>query len=731
MRYLIVIFTIFLSFFNLNSQVVETFDGLVGTTIFSTFTVPCGVTSITVECWGGGGGGGGKGNPDGSGGGGGGGAYARSTFAVTPGQVFYWEAGNGGSGGSGNQTGMTGGASLFRVNPAGAIQVQAAGGAGGITGGAGGAGGTVAASTGTVRFAGGNGAASNGTTNSGGGGGGAGTTGAGGNAAGATAGAAGAGGGGIGGTGRTTGGNGNNGANRSGGGSGGLRTSGNNDGGNGMPGRIVITYTPDPNSGCDPCSAIDITSFPYTYTGTSVGFSNFMVGGCYGNLYSTTGNANDVFFEVTVTANTYLTLQMTGTTASDFMEVSVLSAATCSGPWNCLSNGAWSGGLQAEIGSAATPCRTVFFPTAGTYYIRVDGDAGDNGPFTLNVNSYTPTAGDLCTNATGMSASSPVTINNTNCTYTTGPEDPAGALICAGTIENTNWLVFQSDGSGSPVNVSITGVACDLGYSFPSFPFYGTYSAAGQFGIFTSSTGSCGGTYSAVAGAPCASLSTGGTYNNNLPNSAVTNYYFAWDGNGGAECDYTITVTNVNPLPVDLKYFKADEIGGNVHLNWLTLSERNNDYFVVEKSNDGVNWTYFTTINGKGTRNFETYYETIDYNPLNGLSYYRLKQVDFDGTETESGMASVTTVSNNISIFVYPNPASQNNLFNLKVNAPRLMESNFTIANVEGKIITSEKIELVPGENSFELNHVLQPGVYFLSVQDNSGKVITEKLIIE
>jgi uncharacterized repeat protein (TIGR01451 family) len=217
-----------------------------------TFTVPAGVTSVTVEARGGGGGGGGRSNTGlGGAGGGGGGAYARGMVAVVPGTTTNVVVGAGGAGGpAGNNNGSPGGSSYF-----GASNVLAVGGSGGNGGasGAGGAGGSIAASIGTTKYNGGDGAAGTSTT-SGGGGGGAGDANDGGNAVGTVGGAGGLDGGGAGANGLDANGVGLVGSVPGGGGSGGRRRSGGTRaGGAGATGRVDITYSyPLPVSVGDP-----------------------------------------------------------------------------------------------------------------------------------------------------------------------------------------------------------------------------------------------------------------------------------------------------------------------------------------------------------------------------------------------------------------------------------------------------------------------------------------------
>jgi hypothetical protein len=214
---------ILFSFISVNSysQTTVTF------TSSGTWTCPAGVTSATIECWGAGGAGGSR-TTIGRAGGGGGGAYASSTVTVVPSTVYNIVVGTGGSaGGNGGNSSFNG------------TSVVAAGGSGVPNNtNAGATGGTVAASTGTTRYAGGNGGTSG--ASGGGGGGGAGSTGVGGNGGVGTGGTGTANNGGNGGAGAPNVGNGSPG-NNYGGGGGGCR--GKRTGGSGANGYVTITYT--------------------------------------------------------------------------------------------------------------------------------------------------------------------------------------------------------------------------------------------------------------------------------------------------------------------------------------------------------------------------------------------------------------------------------------------------------------------------------------------------------
>jgi len=230
--------SLFLISFDGSAQTVETFNAP-GT---FTFTVPCNVTSLQVECWGAGGGsGGGTNNTLPGGSGGGGGAYASSTFTVTSGQTFQYVIGAGGPPSAGS-----GGPSTFATNTV----IAMPGTSGADNGGALGTGGSAVASTGTVKFGGGDGFQQLGGTDGGGGGGAGGSSTPGGFGSGTTGGIGGAIGGGNGGNGQPVGVDGQTGFPPGGGAGGsGRRAGGSESGMSGADGQIKITYTQNPLSG--------------------------------------------------------------------------------------------------------------------------------------------------------------------------------------------------------------------------------------------------------------------------------------------------------------------------------------------------------------------------------------------------------------------------------------------------------------------------------------------------
>ena len=98
-------------------------------------------------------------------------------------------------------------------------------------------------------------------------------------------------------------------------------------------------------------------------------------------------------------------------------------------------------------------------------------------------------------------------------------------------------------------------------------------------------------------------------------------------------------------LPVELTSFDAKQDGVNVELIWVTSSEVNNDFFETQRSKDAINWETVAIIEGAGNSNVPIKYSIYDNRPYIEASYYRIKQSDFDGTETYSNKIRVNNMN--------------------------------------------------------------------------------------
>lgn len=116
---------------------------------------------------------------------------------------------------------------------------------------------------------------------------------------------------------------------------------------------------------------------------------------------------------------------------------------------------------------------------------------------------------------------------------------------------------------------------------------------------------------------------------------------------------FQVYYSPVVPLPVELLSFNCTSNQRGIELNWITATEHDNDYFAIERSADGKNFEEIARISGAGNSTSETEYRYMDKNPLNGINYYRLKQVDFNGNSTNSDLSACAFKRGKTKINVY------------------------------------------------------------------------------
>jgi hypothetical protein len=201
-----------------------------------------------------------------------------------------------------------------------------------------------------------------------------------------------------------------------------------------------------------------------------------------------------------------------------------------------------------------------------------------------------------------------------------------------------------------------------------------------------------------------------------IPSGGSATVYDAYIDNVEVLIYFQMPTATCGPynLPVELAGFKAKVTeDSKVSLNWMTYSEINNDYFTVERSADGIQFEEVSKVKGKGNSTTINNYETIDSKPLPGVSYYRIKQTDFDGTETiEKKVVSVNLKGRDSPFSIYPNP-SDGASFQYSCPAPAGEEFQIVVQDYSGKQVLNEKRSSTgTGTETLLLNDRLKPGVY-------------------
>jgi len=182
------------------------------------------------------------------------------------------------------------------------------------------------------------------------------------------------------------------------------------------------------------------------------------------------------------------------------------------------------------------------------------------------------------------------------------------------------------------------------------------------------------------------------------------------------------SISTNNPLPIQLISFEAYLDHNNVILEWLTASEINNDFFTIERSKNGQDWESIITRDGAGNSLTEINYLETDFRPYAGISYYRLKQTDFNGLFSYSQTVTINRDSGD-EFLIYPNPIEQGNPINL-ILSKEIMGKDFqiTISDMLGKMVFYRPVEGNYTKNNMTIypEHKLEMGTYTLSISNEN-----------
>ena len=189
--------------------------------------------------------------------------------------------------------------------------------------------------------------------------------------------------------------------------------------------------------------------------------------------------------------------------------------------------------------------------------------------------------------------------------------------------------------------------------------------------------------------------------------------------------------TNLTVLPIELTSFEAKRVNDVVKLNWQTASEKNNDYFTLERSEDGVNFEEFNKLKGAGNSFEVKNYYADDENPSSELSYYRLKQTDFNGQFKYSDIVSVDADNSKAFVnHVSPNPTTSD--INFDFYSPVKGELVYEVSDLTGRIIFSKSELMESGNTKVSVNlNEIPNGIYFLKVAFEKTNLISINKIVK
>jgi Secretion system C-terminal sorting domain len=538
--------------------------------------------------------------------------------------------------------------------------------------------------------------------------------------------------------------------------------------------------TPGAPSNCG--NATVVATLPYSNSGATTC--------CRGNTYNATDgclsayqDGEDFMYEYTPAVNESIDITLTGT--NSYTGLFVTDNCPSAGGVNCTGSATSTSGNPTLCGVALT--------AGTTYYIMVDTDPSPNcTPFNINItSSSTPTCGldytisnigyapdlnagtnialptddrfsssyisfgfDFCfdgyefsqglISSNGYLIFDPISCASNMPTTNAAPGNTSGWSISAA-IPNTNdaprnsimfpWQDIDPSVGGT-IRYQTLGTAPNRRFvvTFDNVPYFSCNALlfTGQLKMFETTN-----MIEMHIGnkEDCSSWNSGaqimGLHNYNGTIAVVDINYLTTGAytNRARRFTYNCPGPCVSVLPVTLVSFDGKAYENNNLLEWSTATEINNDYFVLERSDDGKWFEEIATIDGSGNSNALLNYNYTHNNP-NELEYYRLKQVDFDGQFKYSKIIAVNS-KKEVSVNIYPNPSKNNLFFNLSKG----VDDTYTIVytNVLGGVY-KETINISESNNIYQVKEFvnLTSGIYFIQIINGNDEVVkTQKIIKE
>ena len=212
----------------------------------------------------------------------------------------------------------------------------------------------------------------------------------------------------------------------------------------------------------------------------------------------------------------------------------------------------------------------------------------------------------------------------------------------------------------------------------------------------------------------------GSTWDENVVNDSDVSANYV--ETAGVDAFSLWTLAESSALPVELVYFRAEATKDEqVLLQWETATEINNDYFIVERSSNGFQFEYLQEVLGAGNSFQLTKYVSYDKKPLSGINYYRLKQVDYDGSFEYSNIQVVEFGQIVRQISVYPNPTYGVLKFN------RELTGRIIVYNAFGQVVW-QKFD-AGTLRDLDLSF-LSTGTYVLKNVDVEGHLNVAKIVV-
>lgn len=293
------------------------------------------------------------------------------------------------------------------------------------------------------------------------------------------------------------------------------------------------------------------------------------------------------------------------------------------------------------------------------------------------------------------------------------------AIKCDGTatgVTNTQFKAIRTKSTGGVLNMAVTGYT-----SSPS-----DLSACSEQGVELSlyQVGSCPDGQNFPPPIACRTFNSNGSLTTITGLVANTNYLIMVDGIHNTKASFNLTLTG-SALPIKLSSFTGEVNSKNNHLFWHLESIENNERLIIEKSEDGKNFTAIATLTNEDARKLTNTF--VDFKPFIGNNFYRLCFVDKDGTREYSNILLLKR-KDAILVSVYPNPV-KGNAITLQISTQEKGNYAVVLTDIAGRTVYTQNYHLPVGNTTLNIPTVNKAAsIYQLSLLQHN-KIITTKTI--
>ena len=373
--------------------------------------------------------------------------------------------------------------------------------------------------------------------------------------------------------------------------------------------------------------------------------------------------------------------------------------------------------------------------------------------YTLLISIFSITVGSACTPGGTLNVNSNTTISATACytdlTFSNNKtltiESPATLTIQGSVTLNNNATIIVEAGATLEITGSLT-VNNNFSLTNNGTVSFGSFDANNGVVVNVGGTGNLNvlGDFTTGTGADVdidGTATIGGSVNVNSGggstftvegNLDITSSYTGPDFTGGGTVTENGSQTYPTTLPITLSYFGGTCNDSEIEILWVTSSENNSSHFILERSDNAEDWKAVSQMQAAGQSSEEIEYIVTDRDGArNVLSYYRLKQYDFNGDNTVYGPISVACEQPEElkpTGVLAPNPSVEASYLTIS-NSP-LGDALITLLGSNGETIYTERVIVTKQNDSYFIDSLdLKRGSYIIRFEAPNGQVVAMKLI--